>query len=151
MKILALDPATMTGWAMFESGQLIESGQKSFGRRRGESKGLQFLAFRKWIKDMITKYEVDLVSYERAHYRGGAATELCVGFQTRIQEVAAELGIESAPFHTAEIKKMATGSGRANKLDMITAYIKHTGSQLVSDNEADAYFVGLCAIEMYGG
>jgi len=39
MKILALDTATKTRWAIFDSaaGKIIESGVQDFAKRRGES------------------------------------------------------------------------------------------------------------------
>ena len=71
------------------------------------------------------------------HHRGGAATACCVGLVTEIQAFAAEHNIEIMPVHTASLKKFATGSGRANKLEMIEA-AKARGWDPVDDNEADA-------------
>jgi hypothetical protein len=56
---------------------------------------------------------------------------------TEIQAFAASKGIELMPVHTASLKKFATGSGRANKLEMIEA-AKARGWTPVDDNEADA-------------
>ena len=80
MKILALDTATKTGWAIFDSaaGRIIESGVQDFAKRRGESNGLMFLRFRAWLSQIIATARPDLIAYERAHHRGGAATEICV-------------------------------------------------------------------------
>jgi Holliday junction resolvasome RuvABC endonuclease subunit len=69
--------------------------------------------------------------------RGGAATAVCVGLVTVAQAFAAEYSIELMPVHTATLKKWSTGSGRANKSDMIQAAIKR-GWQPQDDNEADA-------------
>jgi hypothetical protein len=44
-----------------------------------------------------------------------------VGLVTEIQAFAAGKGIELMPVHTASLKKFATWSGRANKLEMIKA------------------------------
>lgn len=114
MKILALDCATKTGWCLLdESGKIIESGVQSFEKRRGESNGLVFLRFRNWLGKLIEFRPggAQLLVYERAHMRGGAATELCVGLQTRVQELAAEKMIESLPVPSTTLKKWATGSG----------------------------------------
>src|SRR5574343_1623842 len=117
MKILALDCATKTGWCLLdESGKIIESGVQSFEKRRGESNGLVFLRFRNWLGKLIEFRPggAQLLVFERAHFRGGAATELCVGLQTRVQEICAELGVEAAPVSTTNLKKFATGSGKAS-------------------------------------
>ncbi len=146
MMILALDLATRTGWAIVKDGRVIESGVQSFDKRRGESNGLLFLRARKWLAAFGRP---DLVAYERAHFRGGAATEICVGLQTRAQEQAAEWGVESAPVATGTLKAWATGSGRADKGAMIAWAAARLGRQPEDDNEADAVAVGLWAAGEY--
>lgn len=151
MNILALDLATRTGWAIVADGRLLESGVQDFTKRRGESNGLLFLRARKWLRDVADLYKPALIAYERAHFRGGAATEICVGLQTRAQELAAELGIEAAPVATMTLKKWATGSGKADKLAMIERAAKAMGRVPLDDNEADAVLIGLWAASEYDG
>jgi Holliday junction resolvasome RuvABC endonuclease subunit len=153
MKILALDTAIKTGWALFDgkTGKIIESGVQSFAKRRGESNGLVFLRFRRWLSDFASDtglFDGDLIAYEQAHFRG-AGTELLVGLQTRVQEVAAEMGITSAPVHTGTLKKWATGKGNAGKKEMIAAARKVLGREPVDDNEADAVLVAVWANNEY--
>lgn len=156
MKILALDMATKTGWCLYDcpSHQVIESGVQTFDKRRGESNGLNFLRFRKWLESFVAGFRPDLIAYERAHFRGGAATELCVGFQTRAQEVAAGAGIEAAPVATGTLKRFATGAGNASKGEMVKAAAFVLGRQPLDDNEADAVHVAEWAASEfynYGG
>jgi Holliday junction resolvasome RuvABC endonuclease subunit len=108
-----------------------------------------FLRFRKWLKDFADLIKPDLIAYEQAHFRGGAATEICVGLQTRAQEIAAERGIESAPVKTNVLKKWATGKGNAGKGEMMTAAGKHLGRPPMDDNEADAVLVGMWAVDEF--
>lgn len=154
MIILGLDMASKTGWCIYdtEAGRVIESGVQEFALKRGESNGGRFLRFRAWLKQ-ITGFlpPIEFIAYEQAHLRGGPASELCVGFQTRAQEIAAELGIESAPVHTGTLKKHATGSGSASKGDMIKAAEKHLGRKPLDDNEADSVLIAAWAAETYGG
>ena len=56
---------------------------------------------------------------------------------TEVLAFAAEHNIELMPVHTATLKKFATGSGRANKDDMVQA-AKARGWSPQDDNEADA-------------
>ena len=148
MLILALDLATRTGWAIVRDGRVVESGVQDFTKRRGESNGLLFLRARKWLSK-FADHRPDLVAYEAAHFRGGAATEICVGLQTRAQEQAAEWGVESAPVPTGTLKKWATGKGGADKAAMIAWAASKLGRQPEDDNEADAVAVGLWAAETY--
>ena len=123
MKILAIDPGTHCGWCTNATGRL-EWGEQDFSLRRGESPGMRYIAFRKWLLCMP---RTDLVVFERPHMRGGAATDLLVGFSTRIEGVCAEYGIEHAAVHSATLKKFALGRGRGDKKEMIAAAVKRLG------------------------
>ena len=145
MKILGLDLATRTGWSIFDDGRLVEWGMQDFSVGRGESPGMRYLKFRVWLDNVVKLSEVDLVVYEQAHMRGGAATEVLVGLCTRVQEIAAGWKIDHATVHTATLKKHATGNGRAEKADMIAAAQKKwpaLGAGHLDDNIADAIWVG---------
>lgn len=151
--IIALDMAQKTGWAVVDcaDGRIIASGMQDFTKGRGESNGLMFLRFSKWLRDLpgICPSEVRIVAFERAHMRGGSATEICVGMQTRAQELAAEIGAEPAPVHTATLKKALTGNGKAGKDAMIEAARGMIGRDPIDDNEADAVCVGVWAWKKY--
>jgi len=148
MNILALDCATKCGFATLINGR-IESGVQDFTKKRGESNGLVFMRFNAWLDKMnqmsgtadFVRDGFGLVVFELAHHRGGAATNLCVGMTTRVEEFAHRIGAECMPIHTATLKKFATGSGRAGKELMIEAFEAATYRRAVDDNEADAYFL----------
>ena len=137
MNLFALDIATKTGWATNIHGK--RSGVTEFAIKRGESPGMRFLRCRAWLNEMweLLNPKIQLIVYEQAHHRGGAATAVCVGLSTEVQAFAAEHDIEIMPVHTATLKKFATGSGRAGKLDMIRA-AEARGWDPQDDNEADA-------------
>lgn len=148
--IVALDCATKTGWAIAKNdGTIVESGVQDFKKKRGESNGIMFLNFRKWLWDLVQtaktlkekEPETDLIAYEQAHFRGGAATEVCVGLQTRCQEVAAMYVIESVPVATNSLKLFATGHGKADKAVMIVKAKEVLGRDPIDDNEADAVHI----------
>lgn len=150
MVVLGLDTATKTGWAFYDSKtkRVIESGVQDFSKKRGESNGLVFLRFRKWIASTIQQ-GAELVAYEQAHHRGGAATELCVNLTGRVQEACAALHIECATVRTMTLKKFATGKGNAGKPEMIAAAHPVIGRPPIDDNEADAVHVARWAAEEY--
>lgn len=148
-KVLALDTGTKTGFAIGYPDDKIESGVQDFSLKRGESAGMRFIIFRAWLEKIITATAPDLIVYEQAHHRGGAATDLCVGMTTRIVEIAALHDINCTSCHSAKLKKFATGSGRASKEDMIVAAEKLTGIKPQDDNEADALCLLAFAREEY--
>lgn len=155
MKILAIDPGSKTGWAIVEGGAIahcVESGVQEFSLKRGESVGMRFVRFRKWLNDLLALWRPDLIVYEQAHHRGGAATELCVGFVTRILELAvvAEPSINHMSCHSMTLKKWATGKGKSDKKAMMQVAESRcvgTSTIVLDDNHADAILLGLWAYE----
>ena len=133
--VLALDLGTRTGWALAEHGR-VESGVQVFDVRRGESPGMRYLRFNRWLDDVGPR--VSLIVYEQTHQRGGAATEVAAGFATRVQEFCARLGLEHAAVHSATLKKFATGRGNAKKPEMVAAARSRLGYRGDDDDEADA-------------
>mgnify|MGYP001563702698 CR=1 FL=1 len=146
MKILALDCATKTGWALY-SGRLLESGVQDFTKRRGDSNGMMFLRFRKWLDLLIATEMPDAVVYEQSHHRGGAATEIGVNLTGRVQEVCADRGVEFSSVHTTTLKKWATGHGKADKGQMMARAAVYIGRPPIDDNEADAVMLAAFAAE----
>lgn len=144
MNILALDLATRSGWATNIN---RTSGVQTFDVRRGESPGMRFLRCRGWLNEMRALLgNIDVIVYEQAHHRGGAATACCVGLVSTVQAVAAEHDIELMAVHTGELKRWATGKGNAGKPAMIEA-ARQRGWSPVDDNEADAALLLEYAIE----
>ena len=129
----------------------MESGWQNFALKRGESPGMRFLMFRQWLAVMLGVNRPDVVVYEQAHHRGGAATEVGVGLTTRVQEECASRDIPYAAVHTATLKKWATGSGRASKQDMMARASEIAGRDIPSDDEADAICLLDYGLAMYGG
>ena len=135
MKILSLDLATRTGWATNDGKRC---GVMTFNLKRGESPGMRFLRCRAWLKEIRSLLgSLDLIVYEQAHHRGGAATACCVGLMTEVQAFAADYNIELMLVHTATLKKYATSKGNASKSEMIKA-AQSRGWNVIDDNEADA-------------
>lgn len=117
MRMLALDCATTTGWAACDDIG-IRSGTANFALKRGETAGIRFMKFNAWLDTQAERLLPEVCVYEQSHHRGGAATDVGVGFTTRVQEMGARHGIECCPVHTAALKKFATGRGNASKPEM---------------------------------
>lgn len=137
MNILALDCGTKTGYAAY-CNKTIQSGVQKFDLKRGESKGMRFIKFNAWLCEMLTAMRPELVVYEMAHHRGGAATELTIGMVTRIQEMCEKMEIEYTSIHSKSLKKFITGKGQADKVAMISAARKRYDINIIDDNHADA-------------
>ena len=150
MKILAIDCATKTGWALCCNGRIEASGVETFTLGRGESPGIRFLNFRHWLDTLVGAWEPSLIVYEQAHHRGGAATEVCVNLTGRVQEIAADHGINYTTVHTGTLKKWACGHGKADKGQMTGRAAAILGRPPRDDNEADAVLMAFYAWDKYG-
>jgi len=139
MQILALDTGLKTGFATLINGQ-IETGVQDFSKRRGESNGLMFMRFNAWLEEIhqLSMIKIDLIVFERAHHRGGYATEIGVGLTSRVQEFAVRIGAEYMAVHANTLKKFITGNGKAGKEAMMAWFEMKTGRKPESDDEADA-------------
>ena len=141
MVILTLDLGRSTGWCVLQNG-IVTLGTEEFPEVRGESPGMLYLRFQGWMEKMykIMMNKTQLIVYEKAHHRGGAATQIGVGLQTKVMEFCARYEIECMSVHSGTLKKFATGNGAASKESMVKACIAR-GYQPKNDDEADAYLM----------
>jgi crossover junction endodeoxyribonuclease RuvC len=147
LNILALDLGTRTGWALRENGR-IESGVQVFDVKRGESPGMRWLRFDRWLDDMLR--DVSLVVCEAVlgrFARGQAQTYVASNFLGRVEGRCAQAVIEHTTVPSGTLKKFVTGSGRGDKRQMFEACMrrgwwpKATASDAdcdPDDNEVDA-------------
>jgi len=147
MKILAIDMATKTGWATSDPEM---SGVENFKKRAGESRGMLFIRFDSWLKDMITCYGPDLIVYERPHARGRAANEVLNGMLAFLTAACTLHNVQYTDCPSTTLKKHATGRGNAGKPDMMAAYREKWGKEPQDDNHADARWLCDWAVGQYG-
>lgn len=139
MKLLCLDLASKTGFAYRDEDAHVESGTVDFQVRRGESRGMQLWRFSDWLDTALAHMGPgDLVLYEMAHHRGGAANEVLTGMATRVMEYAARHGVDYTGVHSSTLKLAVAGKGNASKEEMAFAVARHHRLDGADDNEVDA-------------
>lgn len=134
MKILAIDPATLTGWAI----TVKHYGNISFKTVKGESVGVKWLRFEKWLNSMIKDNDIEFVAYERPGGRNTGAIIHHSKLNGVIEKVCESYNIQYKEYSSTAIKKFATQKGNSNKQLMVeTAQLlyDYKGND---DNEADA-------------
>jgi crossover junction endodeoxyribonuclease RuvC len=144
VNVFALDLGTSCGWAVSESGR-ITSGVQTFDLRRGESPGMRWLRFDRWLEDMLTPdHHIDLVVYEAVLGRfakGQAQTFIASNFAGRIQGVCAARPVEHTDVPGSTLKRFITGKGNAKKAAMRRAALQRgwlARPDEQDDNEVDA-------------
>jgi len=140
MRILAIDPGSSCGFAYRGDQGELESGTVDFALRRGESRGMQLWRFSDWLETVMFRMgKGDLVLFEMAHHRGGAANEVLTGMTTRIMEYAERRGAEYKGVHSGSLKKAVAGHGNADKDAMAVAVSTHLAClKQRTDDEYDA-------------
>ena len=141
MKVLGIDQATSTGYAIAdENGNILLSGHIAFTGSRAE----KLLAFHRWLESFVFEHTPTIIAHERPHFRGGAATELCVGLCALIAMTGCAHAIPVHAVQSMVLKKWATGNGRAEKSDMTAAAQKFVEKPLnvkKDNDEADAIHI----------
>lgn len=143
-RILALDLATTTGWALHASG-VLTSGSQNFARypgsksRAAEHVGEPYAKFGRWVRERIREDKPEVIVYEEVRRWSGFSAAHCFGgFRGMLFAQAAVVGVRVVGFSPSEVKKFWTGKGNAKKPAMIAATLARLGIEAVDDNESDA-------------
>jgi len=140
MNILALDLATRTGWAHSNG----FSGVQNFNPRRGDSPGMRWIEFGGWLIRLLAASPADVIVYEQAHHRGGAATHVAHGFISCVETVVAMSKIEITQRHTSAIKAHAIpqkGANRGKVAMLAAARERWPDVEIIDDNQADVLWL----------
>ena len=142
MKVIGIDQASHTGFAVIRDGELVKSGTQVFSGDLAK----RLSGFLKWFRELVFDELPDFVVFEKPHFRGYAATISGSALIGLIQLVCYETGVACEGVHSATLKKAATGYGRATKKAMTAAANDKEGTKLkVKENndEADAIHLAL--------
>ena len=144
-KILAIDPASMLGWAI--SNTLY--GTWDLKTRRDESMGMKLLRLNFKLKEIYSLEKFDLLVYERPAGRHAASIIHQAKLIGEMERWCEKNHIAYRAYSATEMKKFATGKGNAGKPMMIEAAQKKLGYTGNDDNEADAlWLLNLCRYDL---
>lgn len=143
LDVLALDPATSTGWTYWSNGSLL-SGTWDLSTRRDESTGMKLLRLMAKL-DEILEQGLDLLVFEAARHAAPRMQGPLV-HQAKLQGVieawCEQNGVEYRGYSPSEIKKHALGSGKGNKKMMVKAAKKKWPDQNIeTDDQADSLWI----------
>lgn len=147
--ILALDPGENLGWALGAADRPnpARSGQLKLREDRFEGGGIRYLRLLRWLEKLHEEIRLDLLVFEKvAAHKGTDAAHVYGGMVAILTSWAEENGVPYAGIPVGEIKKHATGSGNANKDDVLQA-MRERGLKPASHDEGDAQAIWLIARE----
>jgi len=154
MKILAIDPATVTGWA-HSSGSC---GIWNLKIRPDESNGMRLIRFESKLNEVLAGPGIDLVVYEAVTAGGGPkanlnAIKLATKLQAIIERFCEEKGIDCCSFNLSTIKAHAIPEKgkKRDKVAMVEAAKKRwPEKEILTDDVADACWLLDLAEQEYG-
>lgn len=116
--ILALDIATVSGWAAGSPGDKPQMGSvRLLGR--GADDGAIGAAMCDWLADMITVHQPKLVAFEaplqRGQHSGQAAGLITIGLVMMVKVVCWRREVKCQPFHVSTVRANTVGHGHAKK------------------------------------
>tara|TARA_R110002167_G_scaffold250238_1_gene456360 strand:- start:309 stop:761 length:453 start_codon:yes stop_codon:yes gene_type:complete len=136
MNILALDPATKTGFAYLTGGNL-SVGTLDLKGPKSSSQGEAFRFLSRWLQELIDERSIDVLVFERAYgFRRGS--EFLAGLAAVCHQQDDRCAVVEA--NVSALKKWATGKGNADKQLMMKAAADY-GYETDDDNQADAYLL----------
>jgi crossover junction endodeoxyribonuclease RuvC len=155
MIVLGLDPGTATtGYGVIKTGEkgfdLVKWGLIETDKKMEMGKRLETI-YNETLK-LIKQYSPDIFVIERIFFATNAKTAISVGQAQGVMLLAAShYKVRVAEYAPGTIKKVITGSGRANKRDVQRAIRKILGNRVKSqkrkrthfDNAADALAIAL--------
>lgn len=156
MRILAFDQSTQkTGWAVFDDGQLVESGVCDLHKEKDVNVRLQ--ALWQYAIDLVQRWEPNLVVAENVSLQNPNVKTIVelARVQGLLQAAAYSLPVaEPVTYYMPATWRKAVGiqTGRGIKrADLKKAAIAMVSEQYhkqVSDDEADAILIGQAAVSL---
>jgi hypothetical protein len=154
--VLGLDLGTQTGWGWLRDGKRYDSGVWNCKPPKGKP-GIRLTRFHSYLLGAIerVRYKLDLtegqllVAYEASSFQRGPAREVWWGLYAMLRYVCDPREIPCVGIPVATIKRRATGSGRASKVEMIKEAIGGFGVLDPDHNEADALWCAQVAWESW--
>lgn len=145
LKILALDPGTITGWAH----SCGASGTWDLSVRRDESDGMRLIRLRGKLSETLDASPFELLVFEASrNLKFGAPIRVAGEIQGQIKVWAIDHKIDFRGYSATEIKRRISGKGNANKALMMKV-ARRLGYHGNSQDEADARLVLAVATHDY--
>lgn len=147
MIVLALDPATRTGWAICRVSErnieLIDSGFWCLAAKKKQNVSMRFLNLKRKLDVLSESHGTpDVIVYENPGNLHGHARKILPGLQAIIETWCLEQGVQFYVVRPTEVKRYATGSGSAEKDRMLkAAREKWPSIEIAEHDHADALWI----------
>ena len=146
MKVLALDPGTLCGFAVSDNGRII-SGMWDLSPQREESPGFRYVKLERHLRLLLEEGRPDVVVYELVErHQGTSAAHVYGAIVGIFQKFCAENNIPYKAVPNKTWKKVVVGNGNAKK-EAIFECAKRLWPEITTQDEADARCILKYALE----
>lgn len=155
MIVIGIDPATACGYAIRRDGVVLASGVWNLKPKRHEGAGMRWLRLRSYLTQVLIDLRdehIELLAYEEVRrHLGTDAAHLYAGCVTVLQTWCEDRAVPYTGIPVGTVKKLATGSGRADKEAMVLAAQRRwPEADVTDDNQADALWIAEAAMVELG-
>jgi len=143
--VLAIDPGSVTGFAVFDMSGRVDNGVRKFPKVPSwTDKGEVWYEVTVEAASLINEYDPTHIAIEKVafHGKGVWASQWYGGYVSQWTRLAYTFSIPVIGCSVGTIKKHATGSGRADKREMIESVNDEFDLMIEDHNEADAIWLG---------
>ena len=146
MKLLALDQASrISGWAIFDNQELIDSGTFTL---KSDDIGERLVQYRQYLSNLTDKYEIDEVAFEDIQMQNQVNNVQTFKVLAEVFGVTQEYLAEQNYFYhivssnTWKSKLQIKGRTRPEQKKNAQAYVLEHYNKKVSQDESDAICIG---------
>lgn len=155
MRVLGIDPATASGWAILNDGAYETGGTAKFPKptksqiAKGEVEGVRWRDYRLWFDELLFTYKPDVVGFEDVRRHVSTLSGHAYGyFRYCAEACCADAGIKFYPINV-KTWKSTVNSGNDDKDDTQTFLSKiYPSVTFVDDNHSDALGIALAVYEI---
>lgn len=148
MKVLALDISTKTGVGMFESP--TKHSTKTLVHKPEKCRIQRALRYSDDMDHLIQEFDPDVAIIEGYGYGNAHTLVTLVEIGTTIRSSLVRNSVPMIEVPPTTLKKFVCGSGNAAKELMIKEIYKRWGAELPTNDEADAFALGMMAYALLG-
>ena len=144
MIILGLDPGTATTGFGIINVEKSNFSVNSFGlieTDKNKTSGIRLVEIYNKLSHLIKETKPDVISIEKIFFATNAKTAIAVGQAQGVMLLAAStMKIKVVEYAPGTIKKVITGSGRANKKEVQKAVRRLLGNKIKSEKHKKTHF-----------
>jgi Holliday junction resolvasome RuvABC endonuclease subunit len=150
MIVLGLDPADVAGWCILEDGKVVDYGNWHLVVSSEEHPGHRLSRLVECLRLVWMKFGFQVIATENASFGSinpntAAMHNMKLGMITWF--ASQKGGMRILKYVPSSIKKFVTGSGKAEKSDMIAAVMRHHSLPEMTGDEADAIGIAMMGFD----